>query len=159
MPGTCTLLNRKLRSFFHGKGYGWLVNRTDCGHSDGGCLLVAKALSRIFPDSQIVTLISTKFKGMPEHYGIRWQGLYLDGTGAYRNAATWGSTFSRQASIAPVLIIDRFVYSAAIDSFIDHQDDLVTLMEKNLRIRRIIQGAMPDRPKASNRSRSASRNR
>jgi hypothetical protein len=102
-----------------------------CGPTDGGCLVVAKALQMALDGGTIVRIVSTHDdeSELTEHYGLEiGSGKIIDGDGVFPDAHSWLNAFSVETRILPTkLRIERGVSDSPED---DTYDDPTTV--KNL---------------------------
>ena len=133
-PPSPEALGTKLKRLFVGDGQDWLVAWTDCGHSDGCCLLLAQCLKAILPESRVVTMLSTRSRGpQPDHYGVLWRGWYFDGSGGFPSAEAWKTYFSERYYIPLPAVEDRYVRSGDIPNQIWHRQELIAFLKEHLR--------------------------
>ena len=128
------ILAVRVKRLFAGPGQDWLVKRTDCGHSDGCCLLLAQALKALLPGSRVVTMMGARTRGVsPDHYGVLWRDWYFDGSGGFPSAEAWKTYFSERYYIPLPAVEDRYVRSCDIPNQIWHRRELIAFLKEHLR--------------------------
>ncbi len=130
------ILAVRVKRLFAGPGQDWLVKRTDCGHSDGCCLLLAQALKALLPGSRVVTMMGARTRGVsPDHYGVLWRGWYFDGSGGFPGAAAWIDYFKAANYISCPTVEDRYVRSPDIPNQSWYRAELIAFLKEGLRSR------------------------
>jgi hypothetical protein len=81
-----------------------LVDALGSGPFDGGCLVVAKALIRLFPELKIVTMILNHYgENIPAHYAVMCpDGGIIDGDGYAPSPEAFIKRFIKNESICDV---------------------------------------------------------
>ncbi len=111
--------------------YGILLNAPSIqsGPFDGGCLVCAKALARVIPGAEVVTMINPR--GEPDHYGVKLpDGAYGDADGYAESAEEWAARFKNKENLdfTPE-VVDELVPSDSIPDDASVVDTLVRALQ------------------------------
>ena len=73
-----------------------VLDATDAGPFDGGCLVCAKALILASDKGTLVRIASDANGGQAEHYGAEINGNVYDASGKYANGAAWLANYKKE---------------------------------------------------------------
>ena len=111
-----------------------IVNKMNCGPSDGGCYTCAKAIIAAVGDGVLVRLESSLQGGQTEHFGALIDGRIYDFSGVYSTSTSWIKAFVEQESI-----FDRqLFYATGRDMNKTHagndevESDIVALLKESM---------------------------